>query len=260
MYLRMHSETPDPEVRPLAVVTEASRGVGRELAKQLADHEFDMIVAAEDDELDATVTEVEERGTTVQGFVVDLATTDGVDELCAAIKADGRAVEAMCLTTGPGLGDADSGDSLDHSLRHLKVDVASTVHLSRCVLDGMVAEGRGRVLYTSLGTAVAGSQQTLGHVSSTFVRSFAEGLRRELVDTGVTVTSLLAEEAERGDPATIAERGFQAMMAGREDVVTGTLSSGSRPASDSPGWPARRPGWTPRSRPWPASGSPTPRG
>ena len=79
------------EDRPLAVVTGASSGIGLELARQFVDHHFDLIVAAEDDEIAvaAAVLRAESSGQ-VDHVQVDLRDEQGVADLYARIRADGR--------------------------------------------------------------------------------------------------------------------------------------------------------------------------
>ncbi len=88
--------------RPLAVVTGASSGIGFELAKQFATHDYDLIVAAEDDELYRAARVLESLGAHVEAVQVDLATDDGVDELHRRMTASGRPVDALALNAGVG--------------------------------------------------------------------------------------------------------------------------------------------------------------
>jgi len=56
----------------------------------------------------------------------------------------------------------------------------------------MVARGQGQVLFTSsIASMMPGTYQAVYNASKSFVQSFAEALRAELKDTGVTVTALL---------------------------------------------------------------------
>src|SRR5215210_5409707 len=93
-----------PEDRELAVVTGASSGIGLELAKQFAQGGFDLIVAAEDDELAAAAREVQELGVAVDPVQVDLATGAGGEQLHERIAADGRPLAAIALNAGIGAG------------------------------------------------------------------------------------------------------------------------------------------------------------
>src|SRR5688572_20117738 len=58
----------------LAVVTGASSGIGLELAWQFAAHGFDLIVAAEDEQLEAAASDLRSSGVGVEAVRVDLAT------------------------------------------------------------------------------------------------------------------------------------------------------------------------------------------
>src|SRR5215207_3552462 len=236
----METSTP----RPLAVVTGASSGIGRELAKQFAEHDFDLLITAEDAELDDAARELQALGATVEPVRVDLASPTGVDELYARITAAGRPVDALALNAGIGAGGAFVGGAeetdLEQELRLVDLNVRSTVHLAKHVLRDMVARGEGRVLFTSsIASTMPGAFQAVYNASKSFVQSFAEALRNELKDTGVTVTSLMPgptdtkffERADmtdtrvgagsKDDPATVAAQGFEAMMKGEEKVVAG---------------------------------------
>src|SRR4051812_25415862 len=104
--------------RPLAMVTGASSGIGLELAKQFATNGFDLIVAAEDEELATAAGELEELGATVDAVRVDLSKPTGVEELYRHVEVAGRPVDAVALNAGIGAGGAFAdGTDLDDELR-----------------------------------------------------------------------------------------------------------------------------------------------
>ena len=231
--------------RPLAVVTGASSGIGRELAKQFAEHDFDLIIAAEDQELQSAARELERLGAHVDAVQVDLSTDAGVEELHDRMTAAGRPVDAVALNAGIGAGgEFAGGTDLDDELRIVDLNVRSTVHLAKHVAADMVQRGEGRILLTSsIASTMPGSFQAVYNASKSFVQSFALALRAELKDTGVTVTSLMPgpteteffERAEmtdtrlgagpKDDPADVARDGYEALMAGRERVVTASANT-----------------------------------
>ena len=231
---------------PLAVVTGASSGIGLELARQFAANGFDLIVAAEDSAIVTVAHELESSGAQVEAVQVDLAVDSGVDELFERIKAAGRPVDAIALNAGMGAGGAFVGDTaLADELRVIDLNVRSTVHLAKHVLPGMVERGDGRVLFTSsVAAGLPGSFHAVYNASKSFVQSFALALREELKDTGVTVTTLMPGPTEtefferadmmdtpvgrdesKDDAAQVAEQGFEALMAGKERAVAGSLST-----------------------------------
>lgn len=90
--------------RPLAVVTGASSGIGRELAVQFAENGFDLIVAAEDERVDSAARSFAEHDIQAIPVRADLATFNGVEDLYRAIQATGRIPEALAINAGVGVG------------------------------------------------------------------------------------------------------------------------------------------------------------
>jgi uncharacterized protein len=228
--------------RPLALVTGASSGIGRELAKQFAGNGFDLVVAAEDAELAGAARELESLGARVDSVRVDLAMPEGVEELWG--RVGDRPVAAAALNAGVGAGGAFRDIPLEDHLRLVDLNVRSTVHLAHHLVRSMAARREGRLLFTSsIASTMPGAFQATYNASKSFVQSFAVALRNELKGTGVTVTSLMpgpteTEFFERADmldtkvgasdkdsAADVARDGFEALMAGKERVVAHSLST-----------------------------------
>ena len=230
--------------RPLAVVTGGSSGIGLALAKQFAQNGFDLTLCAEDGGLADAAGQVEALGARVDTVQADLATYDGVETLADRLQADGRPVEALALNAGVGVHGPFVETHLEDELRLIGLNVASVVHLAKRVVPGMAARGRGRVLVTSsIAAQMPGTFLAVYNASKAFDLSFAEALRNELKDTGVTVTALMpgavdtnffhradAEDTkvganEKADPDDVARQGFEALMAGDDHVVGGGLKT-----------------------------------
>lgn len=230
--------------RQLAVVTGASSGIGLELARQCASNGFDVVACAEDAAIENIATEIATDGGSVRSVRADLRTREGVESLYREVQATGRPIDALLLNAGVGVGGRFIETSLDEELDMIALNCNHTVHLAKLVVPAMVSRGRGRVLVTAsvVSTAPAPYHAVYG-ATKAFVMSFAEGLRVELDGTGVTVTALQpgptdtrfferahmtdtkVGQAEKDDPAGVARRGFEAMMAGKDSVLGGELKS-----------------------------------
>src|SRR5919112_5280629 len=196
------------EPRPLALVTGASSGIGLELARQFAEHGFDLVVNAEDAELTAAAEQLRAAGTTVQTVRADLRTPEGAQAVYDAVTATGRPLAAAALNAGVGRGGAFVDNPLEDELAIIDLNVRSTVVLAKSVLRDMAARGEGRVLFTSsIASTMPGPYQAVYNASKSFVQSFAEALATELRDTGVTVTSLLPDRLKSAGHAKMAEPG-----------------------------------------------------
>jgi short-subunit dehydrogenase len=231
--------------RPLALVTGASSGIGRELAKRFAENGFDLIVAAEDVELDDATEELRGMGAVVAPVSVDLTRRSDVERLVAAVRGAGRPLDVAALNAGIGVGGAFVETDLDAELALVALNCTSTLHLAKRVAQDMAVRGEGRILFTS-SVASQGPQpfQAAYGASKAFVQSLALALREELKGAGVTVTALLPGPTDteffdragltdttmgamdsKDDPAQVARQGFDGLMKGEATVFAGSLAS-----------------------------------
>ncbi|HEX5740835.1 MAG TPA: SDR family NAD(P)-dependent oxidoreductase [Pilimelia sp.] len=228
--------------RPLAVVTGASSGIGFALAREFAQHGYDLVVAAENPDIDTAAAALRRDGRSrVVPCQVDLATFAGVEECAGAVAGTGRPVEVLALNAGRGAGGPFVTNDLADDLEVVTLNVTGTVHLAKRLVPAMVARGRGRLLFTSSVAATApGPFLATYSASKAFVQSFAQALREELRGTGVTVTALMpgATETpffdraglrdtklgtgEKDDPGLVAKQAVAALLAGEDHVVTGS--------------------------------------
>jgi uncharacterized protein len=230
--------------RPLAVVTGASSGIGYELAKQFAQNGFDLLVTSTGASIDEAAQAFNKLGANVETAQADLATYEGVERLDQQIKAIGRPVEAIAINAGVGVGGAFVETDLQKELNLIELNVASTVHLAKCVVRDMVNRGAGKILFTSsIVSQMPSPFQAVYAASKAFVHSFSEAIRNELKDTGVTVTALMpgATETnffhragldntkvgvqEKDDAAKVAKQGFEALMAGKDSILAESLKT-----------------------------------
>jgi short-subunit dehydrogenase len=229
---------------PLAVVTGASSGIGRELAREFARNGFDLLIAAEDEGIVEAANGLERQGAVVTTVRTDLATFDGVEDLHETIRS-GRTPDVLAINAGVGVSGEFADSDLAAELRLVNLNITSAVHLTRLVLPMMIERGGGRVLFTSSVAATApGPYYATYAASKAFLYSFAEAIRHELRESGVTITVLmpgptdtafferagmedtkLGAMEDKDDPAEVARQGFQALMAGRDHVVAGALKS-----------------------------------
>jgi short-subunit dehydrogenase len=238
--------------RPLALITGASSGIGYELAKQFAEHGYDLVVNAEDDAIRDAAQQLAASGAHVEPVQADLTDPAQVESLYAAVAATGRPLDAAALNAGVGQGGAFVDTDLADDLEIIDLNVRSTVQLAKRVLTDMVDRNAGKVLITSsIASTMPGPYQAVYNASKSFLQSFAEALQNELKDTEVTVTSLMPGptdtaffdradmtdntkigQQKKDDPAEVAAQGFEALMAGRRRIVAGSLKTKAQGAAN----------------------------
>jgi uncharacterized protein len=228
----------DAAAKPLAIVTGASTGIGYELAKECAKNGFNLIVAADEPAIDKAAKEFSQLGADVDAVRADLATLEGVDEVYAAIR--GRPVDALLANAGRGLGKGFLDQDFDDVRHVIDTNVTGTLYLLQKIGRDMRARGQGRILITgSIAGFMPGTYQAVYNGTKALLDSFSFALRHELKDTGITVTCLMPGPTEtefferadmldtkvgqqkKDDPAHVAKTGFNAMMKGEGDVVSG---------------------------------------
>jgi short-subunit dehydrogenase len=224
--------------RPFAIVTGASTGIGFELAKRCAKEGYDLLIAADEPAIEKAAISIRGLGAEVEAVQVDLATMEGVDKLYAAAK--GRTVDALLANAGRGLGRAFLDQDFHKVRRLIDTNVTGTVYLIQKFGEDMRRKDAGRILITgSIAGFTPGSFQAIYNGTKAFLDSFSFALREELKATQVTVTCLMpgATEteffkraemmdtdvgtSEKDDAAVVANDGFEAMMKGEGDVVSG---------------------------------------
>jgi len=224
--------------KPFAIVTGASSGIGLELGAICAQEGFDLLVAADRPEIRDAADRFRLLGADVTVVEADLATTAGVDALWEA--ASDRPVDALLANAGHGLGHAFLDQEFDEVRHVIDTNVTGTIYLVQLVGRSMRNRGQGRILLTgSIAGFMPGAFHAVYNGTKAFIDSFSFALRAELKDSGVTVTSLMpgatetdfferadmldtkVGQAEKDDPADVARVGFDAMMRGDGDVVSG---------------------------------------
>ena len=162
--------------------------------------------------------------------------------LLSAIQTGKRPVDAAAINAGVGVSGPFVETDLEKELNMIALNVTFAVHLAKYIVKEMVARRTGRILFTA---SIAGTMptpyETIYGATKAFLRSFSQGLREELKDTGVSVTALMpgateteffhragADDtklgaSEKDDPAEGAKGGFGAMMAGKDHVVAGSF-------------------------------------
>ena len=224
--------------RQLAVITGASSGIGYELAELCAKDGFDLVIASDEPEIEDVAEILEKHDVSVDWVECDLATEEGIEELIDAV--DDRDVDVLMANAGHGLGHAFLDQDFEDILHVVDTNVTGTLLLVHSLGQRMRDRGSGRILITgSVAGFIPGAYQAVYNASKAFLDSFSFALRAEVAESGVTVTCLMpgATETEfferadlldtqvgqekKDDPKDVAKAGFDAMMRGDGDVVTG---------------------------------------
>ncbi|HEX9562922.1 MAG TPA: SDR family oxidoreductase [Gemmatimonadaceae bacterium] len=213
--------TPNEPLRPLAVVTGASSGIGEEIAAQLAARGYDLALVARREDRMLRLAERLQATHDVQctTYAIDLALRTQRDRLCDELEAERHRLDVLVNNAGLGTHGFFHETDLETELELIDVNCGAPVHLTKRILPWMLEKRRGRILNVgSMSGFAPGPVMAMYYASKAFLLSFSEALWEECRGTGVSVT-LLAPGLVRTE--------FQ----GRAGIAPGARSSGTDPLS-----------------------------
>lgn len=227
---------------PYALITGASEGIGFELAKLFAADKYNLVIIARDQaDLQKAAETLQQYGVEVVTISKDLFEPQAAQEIYKEVTDKGLYITALVNNAGQGVYGKFIDTELERELKVIQLNIISLVTLTKFFIKDMVGRGEGRILnLSSIAGKIPGPYQAVYHGTKAFVHFFSEAIRSEIKDSGVTVTSLLpgatdtdffnkadmteskiVEEGKLGDPADVAKDGYDAMMAGKDMIVSG---------------------------------------
>lgn len=230
---------------PVALITGASAGLGRELARLFAaDAHHVVLVARREDRLRELARELEESfGDCATCIAADLAEPGAARALAAELEERGLRVDTLVNNAGFGY----VGDFVDEPLENVedmtRLNIGALTELTRLLLPPMKERGRGRVLnVASVASYMPGPRMAVYFATKAYVLSFSDALGQELKGSGVSVSALCpgptptefqsvagmgrnysgaSRSLAQVDAPSVARAGYRALMKGRRSVIPG---------------------------------------
>lgn len=225
-----------------ALITGASAGIGKALAHQHASRNRDLIIVARREaELKELAKELNGKyGVEVKVIAKDLLAPNACQEIYDAVKADDIEVDYLFNNAGFGGHGKFHERALGKDLAMIDLNVKVLVELTHLFLQDMVARNRGWILQVSSTAGyMPGPLQATYFATKAFVNSFSWGIREELSDTNIVVSTLnpgavrteFAQEADLEDtdlfadaktPEYTAQKAYEGLEAGKLEIITET--------------------------------------
>jgi short-subunit dehydrogenase len=225
------------------LITGATSGRGYELAKLFVADGYNLvIVSRNEEELALKAKEFSAGGATIVPIARDLFDPGNAFALYEEVKAMGINSDILVNDAGQGVYGLFSETDIDRELDIIDLNISSLVILTKLYVKEMLGRKSGKILnLASIASKSPGPWQSVYHGTKAFVLSFTEAIREELKDTGISVTALLPgvtdtdffakadmeeskavqDKSDMADPADVAKDGYDALMAGKDKVVSG---------------------------------------
>jgi short-subunit dehydrogenase len=176
-----------------ALITGASAGIGKELAKLFAQDGANLVlVARRRDRLEELADNLRQtHGVTVHVLVEDLADPAAPVRVCNWVSDLGLTVDVLVNNAGFGALSPFTDLPEQKLLDMLQVNITSLTHLTRLFLPGMVESGRGGILNVARTASFqAGPNMATYYASKVYILHFTEALAEEVHGSGVKVSCL----------------------------------------------------------------------
>ncbi|MVN77423.1 SDR family NAD(P)-dependent oxidoreductase [Hymenobacter sp. HMF4947] len=229
-----------------ALITGATSGIGRELAKLFAQDKYNLvIVARSQDELSQTAAELQQQyGVEVTTIAKDLFQRQAPFDVYDEIKAKGIQIDALVNDAGQGQYGEFKDTDINRELDIIQLNIGAYVTFTKLYLKEMLARNDGKILQVaSIASELPGPLQAIYHATKAAVLSFTEAIQEETKDSKVTITALQpgltdtdffrkadmtqAKNVAEGNPASpadVAKDGYKALLAGDKKVVSGFMN------------------------------------
>lgn len=225
-----------------AVITGGTSGIGKELAKCFAEDGYNLILVART-QSDLEITAMELSGqyeVDVKTISKDLFQPNAAFEVYDEVKAFGVSIDVLVNDAGQGQFGLFAEQDINRYLEIIQLNVVSLTVLTQLFLKDMVARNEGKILQlASIASQLPGPWQAVYHATKAYVLSLTEALYIELKETNVSITALqpgatdtdFFEKADMleskildtklSDPAQVARDGYNALMKGKDKIVSG---------------------------------------
>ena len=223
------------------LVTGASAGIGRELARAFASRGFDLVLAARNEDALAALARELVAAHSVRAKIMpaDLSLPGAAEAIEDALKGEGVEVGVLVNNAGVIFEGDFAAIALDDHLRLLQINVVALTSLTRLFLPPMLKRGSGRILNVASIAAFMPVPQIAAYAAAkAYVLSLTASLSEELRGTGVTATALcpgftdtaMVRASERAkalpammimSPKGVAELGCAACLKGETICIPG---------------------------------------
>jgi short-subunit dehydrogenase len=229
------------KTKKTALITGASTGIGKEFAHIHAEKGGDLVITARSksklEELKAEL-EVKHR-VNVMVIAKDLSHNEAPKEIYDEIRNAG--IEIDYLINNAGFGGRGKFHERDWNLdlAMINLNVLALTALTRYFLPDFARRNEGKILnVSSTASLMPGPLQAVYYATKAYVTYFSNAIAEELHDTNITVTTLMpgATETEfaktsgmdktglfdkTASARSVAEDGYNGMLAGKLDVISG---------------------------------------
>src|SRR5690554_6696679 len=229
-----------------ALITGASKGIGKELALIFAKDNINLVLVARSGEiLNQFKEELESKySISVLVIVKDLCSRNSVEELFSEIKDNNTEIDYLVNNAGFGDYGAFADTAWERYDKMIALNVTTLTHLSHLFITDWKGRKSGRILnIASTAAFQPGPMMAVYFATKSFVLSLSEAVGRELKYDNISITTLcpgptktnfgdeskmnasdLVKNVKIANAKEVAQLGYKSMMKGKTTVIHGSVN------------------------------------
>lgn len=176
-----------------ALITGASKGIGKAIAFELASKKYDLLLVARSENLLKTVSKeiTDQYHVKVDYLVTDLSSPTSSQQVFDWCISNGYTIKILVNNAGYGLSGSFERYSLDENLNMMQVNMNTSVQLCQRFLPMLKQQSKSYILNVASSAAYqAVPGLSLYAATKIFLLNFSRGLRQELKNSSVIVTTI----------------------------------------------------------------------
>ena len=210
------------------LITGASSGIGRELAKVYARNGFNLVLVGRRenrlDELKKEILEDINSGILINGLVLDLARSESIQRLVDFLEEKGIQVDVLVNNAGVGIFGKFSdlsNEEFEKNLKLIDVNVKALVELTWIFLRKMKERNEGGILNVASVASFqpGGPLMATYYASKSFVLTFTEGIREKMEEISGIFNKMKTMSAKK-----VAEIAYKDFSRGKSVIIPGKLN------------------------------------
>jgi len=177
-------------VKPIAIITGASTGIGRELAIELSNNYFVYLISRNIDNLNKTKEIIINNNNDCDIIVADITNQESVEKIYNTIH-DKDNIELLINNAGIAIFKDISSTSIDDWDKTINVNLRGSFLMTRLIVEIFKVKKSGKIVFINSGAGLKPFKNSSAYVASKYgLRGFASSLREELREYNVKVISI----------------------------------------------------------------------
>jgi short-subunit dehydrogenase len=177
-------------VKPIAIITGASTGIGRELAVELSNNYFVYLISRNIDNLNKTKEIIINNNNDCDIIVADITNQESVEKIYNTIH-DKDNIELLINNAGIAIFKDISSTSIDDWDKTINVNLRGSFLMTRLIVEIFKVKKSGKIVFINSGAGLKPFKNSSAYVASKYgLRGFASSLREELREYNVKVISI----------------------------------------------------------------------